>query len=257
MGKNRNNNDKTEVFMTSTGMMYGKRGNMIKLFGARQRIEDRKSFVNMLKGKTLSGDIDFSEMEFLDFYDSGLNERLYDWDPTGTKEPMFLRLQEEDEDYFEYDDDEDVLGDDDVIGMKLILINTETDEKSSLTVYRENLGQLLEIIYVLVHIGDGLLDKKLRHHRIGTVMGINKIFDAYTELLDDDDELESLRRRLFYTAGLIKGYCQEKAYTIDMMLDIIDDTHFDSMTVHESFDDEDGIEFNDEEDEDDDDDNWK
>ena len=42
-------------------------------------------------------------------------------------------------------------------------------------------------------------------------------------IIDSNPELEHLRRVMYYISGLIKGYCQENAYNVDMMMDVIED----------------------------------
>ena len=273
MAKKNDDNDNKTLTMTAMGSVYAKDGNVVTLVYPRHKMLDeirkrtrdmRRSDIRITTPEN-SIVIHPEELSFTDFYDSALNQQLFDWHPNAmVTEPLFVRYEDDDDDESDEDDfsdayarhrerhgipddvpDEEIMLDEDdfedsgflnldeEIGTKFVLIDKDSGEQSTTFFYRNSVGQLMEIIYVLQRISDGLLDKRLHHYTFGTVTGVEKLYERFVELVESNDELEPMRRRMYFTGGLIKGYCQEKAWNMDMMLEIIDTTHFESMTVNE------------------------
>ncbi len=201
---------------------YQINGNEIKLCDASDKKYDN---VNKIQNKvpafftpTATNNIDINKLTISDFYNSSLNSSFVAYNPPELEvDALFYKHEEYNE----------------LIGLKYILIDTETDESANTIFYRNSIGDLMEIIYIISHIGEEFYNKKGHICRFGTVFGINDIFLRYMRLIDSEPSFEQMRRVMYYISGLVKGYCKEKAINVQMMLDIIENVCKEYLVIKE------------------------
>ena len=154
--------------------------------------------------------INIQKLSFSDFYtDPDLTRRLPKWNPTLYQEPLFHRDR------------------DGRLGMTLIFLddNTGTD-REEMMIWRDSLGEHMEILYALTIINGKIMDKRFHEYKFATGDGIQNIFSRYMELLraaGDDSYLNIVKQRLAFTAGVIKSVCCESVWRCDDMLSVVDE----------------------------------
>ena len=195
-----------KINVTDNGIMYQVDGNEVKLCNFQQKLMDqmmgRKPGVN-----PDDKSIDIDSLSLSDYYNDELKPKFWAFNPQKyDAETLFYGREE-----------------DDKIGIKYVLIDTKTEQNVGRIIYKDNVGDLMEIIYIISHVGESFVDKRGHEYRFGTIWGINDVFSHYMTIIDSNPELEHLRRVMYYISGLIKGYCQETAYNVDMMMDVIED----------------------------------
>lgn len=223
---NKKNNSRIElpaIGKTKDGVIYKKSGNCIKVFSSAP---EYKGAINKKRQENLLKKLNPGEFDLGDFYNGEINCVLPEFNPNNLDKPVFL-----------YDKQTGY------VGTTIVVFNLATDEQDSRVIFRPTLGDLMEIVWVMAHIGDEFIDKRLYRYKFGTPLGSEKFFEQYVRILEDDDDTEPVRIKMMYTAGLIKGFCQEKAWCPSQMTQIVDEVHLFIMTdVDFDNEDEDGKE---------------
>ena len=199
-------NDDKKVYMTKDGIFYALEGNEVTMYNMNKRIMETLSNLPGVQMRNSKLD-DIEDFSLKDFYDAEKNSAFLICNLPYVEERLFYRT----------DDNKQ-------IGIKYVLFDTETEESATRIIYRDTVGELMEIIYIIAHIGQEFHDKRGHVYKFGTIYGVNDVFSHYMDLVDDDGDLEKMRRVMFYIAGLIKGFCRTKAYNVEMMMNIIEQT---------------------------------
>lgn len=154
--------------------------------------------------------INIDKLTFSDFYtDADLTRRLPKWNPTLNPEALFYKNKSG------------------RLGMMLILFDdTVGTDREEMIIWRDSLGEFMEILFALSIINGKILDKRYHEYKFATADGIQAFFTRYMEILKtagEESYLNTVKQRLAFTAGIIKASCQESVYKCFDMLIAIDE----------------------------------
>jgi hypothetical protein len=186
--------------VTGDGIEYTLQGNEVKICNISERIG--------IAPLNLTSE-NIATLTLADYYDRNLNRVFAEFNPGKFEDDVL---------FFEGTGKEKGL-----IGTNFVVFNQTTNSTDTLHVFRETVGDLMEMIYAVAHIGTDFKDKKGDVYKFGTVYGVNEVFLHFMELMDSCEDMEPLRRILYYTAGAIKGVCSCMARNSGWMLEIIDE----------------------------------
>lgn len=198
------NNDRI-LHHTDDGIFYSVEGNIVTLFNFQQKL------IEALRKTPVPFHVEFPSIDKVknfslkDFYSPEMNTAFMMFNPPMADETLFYRSEDGQQ-----------------IGLRYVIFDTETDETENRIIYRNTVGDLMEIIYIIAHIGQTFTDKRQHVYKFGTVYGVNEAFNRYMTLIEESEGLENMRRVMYYIAGIVKGVCRETAYTSAMMMNTIE-----------------------------------
>ena len=154
----------------------------------------------------LDGLMGLQSMTFQYLYNEKNNEKFNKWNPGRLADDIFIMNEEHD-----------------LIGIYLEVIDREDDDNShAIEIYRRNVGELMEILFILGSLGEDLCDSEDRSYKFATLIGVSDVFDRYTKLLQKPDHEASLNY-LMYMAGKVRGCCEMLADDASGICDVLNE----------------------------------
>ena len=132
-----------KIHITDNGIMYQVDGNEVKLCNFQQKL------MNQMMGRKpgVNPDdksIDIDSLSLSDYYNDELKPKFWAFNPQKyDAETLFYGREE-----------------DDKIGIKYVLIDTKTEENVSCIIYKDNVGDLMEIVDAVCGSRDQNLDER-------------------------------------------------------------------------------------------------